>query len=242
MNKYKITETLVPLRKEPSHRSEMVDELLYGEEFTIFSLDGAWLEIQCQTYEYRGWIDGSANYSEVEQENKMENVFLTSRTGLIEAKLSNLQLLLGSRILTERIISGDFVPLPTKPKITAVTDSALQYLGSPYRWGGRSPFGIDCSGLVQVVFMLNGIFLPRDAHQQALEGEMISFISEAQSGDVAFFENKEGLITHTGIIVEPGKIIHSSGRVRIDMIDHEGIFNKEQQKYTHKLKVIKRLF
>jgi cell wall-associated NlpC family hydrolase len=121
----------------------------------------------------------------------------------------------------------------------AIVDTALMYLNSPYLWGGRSPFGIDCSGLVQMVYRIHGYKLLRDAAMQSSQGTQVSFVEAAEPGDVAFFENQEGQIIHTGILLAGGKIIHASGRVRIDDIDHEGIYNRELNKYTHKLRLIK---
>jgi cell wall-associated NlpC family hydrolase len=120
-------------------------------------------------------------------------------------------------------------------------ETALKYLGSPYLWGGRSPFGIDCSGLSQMVYKINGIQIPRDANKQAEIGETIDFINEAIEGDLVFFDNEEGNIIHVGIYLGKSKIIHASGKVRIDTIDHQGIFNTETQKYSHKLRIIKRI-
>jgi len=108
-------------------------------------------------------------------------------------------------------------------------------------WGGRSPFGIDCSGLVQMVYKLSGIKLPRDANQQSTKGIPVNFLSEAVPGDLAFFDNEEGNIVHTGIILSNNRIIHSSGRVRVDSLDHEGIYNENLKQYTHKLRIIKRI-
>jgi cell wall-associated NlpC family hydrolase len=118
---------------------------------------------------------------------------------------------------------------------------ALKFLHAPYQWGGRSPFGIDCSGLTQIVFKLYGVNLPRDAYQQSELGKTLHFINEAREGDIAFFDNEDEKITHTGIILNNDQIIHASGSVRIDNIDHYGIYNKELKKYTHKLRIIKRV-
>ena len=119
--------------------------------------------------------------------------------------------------------------------------NAFYFLNSPYLWGGRTPFGIDCSGFVQIAARLSGISLPRDTQEQAEEGEIINLISEAKPGDLAFFDNIDGRIIHVGIILENGQIIHASGKVRIDTIDHQGIFNEESKKYSHQLRVIKRI-
>ncbi|HAV55466.1 MAG TPA: hydrolase Nlp/P60, partial [Aequorivita sp.] len=122
-----------------------------------------------------------------------------------------------------------------------IIETALLYLNSPYLWGGKTPFGIDCSGFTQMVYKLNGYKLLRDASQQATQGEALSFIEESEPGDLAFFDNEEGKITHVGIIMKENYIIHAHGKVRIDRLDHSGIFNYEMRGHTHKLRVIKRI-
>jgi cell wall-associated NlpC family hydrolase len=130
---------------------------------------------------------------------------------------------------------------PNKPMRESIIDYALKFFNAPYLWGGRTPYGIDCSGLTQIVYKLNGIKLPRDASQQVLTGDTLSFVEEALPGDLAFFGDEEGLITHVGIIWKHHKIIHASGRVRIDNVDHQGIYNEELKRYTHSLRTIKRI-
>jgi hypothetical protein len=122
-----------------------------------------------------------------------------------------------------------------------IEDTALAFLNTPYLWGGRSFFGIDCSGLVQVVFKVAGISLPRNATQQIENGTRVQFVEEAAIGDLAFFDNDNGEVTHVGICLHKGRILHASGSVRIDTLDHQGIYNHEKRCYTHHLKVIKRV-
>ena len=127
-----------------------------------------------------------------------------------------------------------------KSSSAQLLEAAQLFLSAPYLWGGRTPFGVDCSGFIQMIFKVNGVFLKRDAHQQAQVGETINFISDALPGDVAFFENADGMIVHTGLMIGKNKIMHASGSVRIDAIDHHGIFNYTENKYTHHLRIIKR--
>jgi len=122
-----------------------------------------------------------------------------------------------------------------------LVDTALLYLNTPYLWGGKTPFGIDCSGFAQMVYKMNGYVLKRDAGQQSQQGEPLSFIEESEPGDLAFFDNNEGLIDHVGIILKDNHIIHVHGHVRIDRLDHTGIFNTDEKIYTHKLRVIKKI-
>jgi gamma-D-glutamyl-L-lysine dipeptidyl-peptidase len=120
------------------------------------------------------------------------------------------------------------------------------FMGAPYLWGGRTPSGVDCSGLIQMLYILMGIYLPRDASQQVLEGDAVELLDLCEPGDLAFFENEEGRIVHVGLILTRNddgdlRIAHASGRVRIDRLDHQGIFDQEAGSYSHKLRTIRRV-
>jgi hypothetical protein len=139
-------------------------------------------------------------------------------------------------LATGKVIYG----APKDPRKTVI-EQALKYFNAPYLWGGRTPFGVDCSGLIQVIYKMIGIRLPRDASQQVSVGTAMSFVDEAEPGDLAFFDDEEGNIVHVGIIWKRNKIIHASGKVRIDNVDQFGIFNIDTQRYTHKLRVMKKI-
>lgn len=131
---------------------------------------------------------------------------------------------------------------PSKEATGELINHALFFQNAPYLWGGRTLFGIDCSGFSQLMYKLSGIKLKRDAWQQAEQGREVSSLQEATAGDLAFFDNEAGRITHVGILLDNSEIIHASAKVRIDRIDNQGIFNGELQTYTHRLKLIKRFF
>lgn len=120
-------------------------------------------------------------------------------------------------------------------------ETALFYLNGPYLSGGRSPFGIDNAGFTQMVYKINGYPLLRTAREQATQGIALSFIEESEAGDLAFFDNNDGVIDHVGLIMENNYIIHAHEKVRIDRLDHTGIFNTEIGSYTHSLRVIKKV-
>ncbi|MCX7696993.1 MAG: C40 family peptidase [Bacteroidales bacterium] len=233
---YRILESIVPVRKEPSHRSEQIDELLYGYRFRIVELENDWLRIQTVDYPYEGWISAKTSYEE-EKVNEKKGI-LWSLTGTVNRKLSKQTILLGSIVHLSEIENGECI----EPSILKnVADIASRFMYAPYRWGGKNIFGVDCSGLVQLVFSFIGYWLPRDAWQQAQHGEVVFFPQEACPGDLAFFEDHEHRIVHVGIIISSNQIIHASGQVRVDFWDQEGIFHSERKIYTHRLKVIKRL-
>ncbi|WP_116787397.1 C40 family peptidase [Flavobacterium psychrotrophum] len=244
---------IVPLRLEPSDRSEMTSQVLFGEHFKILEQTEKWSRIEIGFDGYNGWIDNKQfrNISESEY-SALQHTDPVMNGDLIEFIASpNNQLLpisLGSAIthLENEGLNPEqyhFEGLKTtgvKEKANIV-DTAYLYLNAPYLWGGKTPFGIDCSGMVQMVYKLNGYNLLRDASQQATQGEALSFIEESEPGDLAFFDNDEGRIIHVGIIMEDNYIIHAHGKVRIDRLDHLGIYNVDTGRHSHKLRVIKKI-
>ncbi|MCH8318043.1 MAG: C40 family peptidase [Bacteroidetes bacterium] len=133
------------------------------------------------------------------------------------------------------------VLLPGKRKdIKFLIFTALEFYGVPYLWGGKTVYGTDCSGFVQQIFKICGYKLYRDASQQAEQGQLVSSYEDRRAGDLAFFENNKGKISHVGIIMEDNKIIHASGQVKISKIEAKGIFNEATGGYSN-LKKIKRI-
>ena len=236
------------MRLEPADAAEMVNQVLYGEHFKVLEIRKKWSRIRLAHDKYEGWIDNK-QYKEINEEDYSA---AEERTPLLASDLLQmatstdshvLSLPLGAQLanleLTGDRYEGNFVS--DKKEKAAFINTALLYLKSPYLWGGRTPFGLDCSGFTQMVYRLNGHRLFRDASQQAAQGEALSFIEESEPGDLAFFDKEEGLIVHVGIMLQDNYIIHCHGEVRIDRIDHTGIYNAERRMHTHKLRVIKRI-
>jgi hypothetical protein len=240
--------SIVPLRSEPSDPSELVSQVLYGERFKVLEQRKKWSKIRLEFDNYEGWIDNKQYVEILEETYKDLNTkSLIVSSDLIEHVINeNNQfnvIPLGSTLngltLLNHRYEGEILE-GIQPK-TNLINTAFMYLNSPYLWGGKTPFGIDCSGLTQMVYKLNGYKIFRDASQQATQGEALSFIEESEPGDLAFFDNNEGNIIHVGIIMKDNYIIHAHGCVRIDRLDHTGIFNTETNMHTHKLRVIKRI-
>lgn len=244
---------VIPLRIEPSDKSELISQVLFGEHFKVLEQQKSWSKIQLAFDNYEGWIDSKQFQliSEKEYEQLCNDVSVLN-ADLVEyisgEKTALLPITLGASLSFLHHISinkshFDFEGLKVtgiKAKSEIIT-TAFMYLNTPYLWGGKTPFGIDCSGFTQMVYKLNGYALLRDASQQATQGEALSFIEESEPGDLAFFDNEDGNIVHVGIIMNDNYIIHASGKVRIDRLDHLGIYNAEMNKHTHKLRVIKKI-
>lgn len=240
--------SLVPLRLEPSDRSELVSQVLYGDFFKVLEQRKSWSKIRLAFDSYEGWIDNK-QYMEIQEDQY--NILYASNPKLsidlvefIQDKNNQLHpILLGSALNSLSILNhthdGNTIE-GLQPKEHLI-ETAFLYLNSPYLWGGKTPFGIDCSGFTQMVYKLNGHKLLRDASQQATQGEPLSFIEESEPGDLAFFDNNEGHIIHVGIIMSDNYIIHAHGKVRIDRLDHYGIYNVDKKMHTHKLRVIKKI-
>jgi gamma-D-glutamyl-L-lysine dipeptidyl-peptidase len=250
--------SIISVRRDPSDRSEMVNQLLFGDMVTVHRSEGNWLQITGDYDGYPGWVDLKqiriiSNHESARLKSLKESI----TSGLMQ-KVINItdgyviQIPAGSSMRGIRngrfeidglsfSYSGNLLRVKEKPDPLSVISYARLFLNAPYQWGGRGPMGIDCSGLVQVAFKMAGIPLLRDASQQATQGQQVGFLQEALPGDLVFFDNEEGAIVHVGILIEPGLILHASGKVRIDKVDHQGIYNRETGAYTHKLRLIRRM-
>jgi hypothetical protein len=250
--------SIVPCRKEPSDRSELVTQLLFGDHFWILEVQGSWCKIKIAYDDYECWIDKKQfqpiaqhtyeilNATEMVCTNELVQIIVNNNTSTLFPVVigSTLPLIDNGECIIENqsyTYDGAFINGHLPFTKTGIVETTMMYLNSPYLWGGKTPFGIDCSGLTQMVYKLNGIQLKRDAQQQSEQGETLSFVEEAEPGDLAFFDNEEGRIVHVGIVMDDDKIIHASGKVRIDGFDHHGIFNHDRKSYSHQLRLLKRI-
>ena len=237
-----------PVRKDPDHRSEMTSQLLLGEFAEIIEEQKEFIKVKCLYDDYEGWCQ------------RVQLVFTDTTIVTTKYVAEPISILcinqLSCRvsyatpvfegIVAYKNFTVDYANLTTIDAVQQVftpeniTQLATVFLNTPYLWGGRTLFGIDCSGFAQQVYKLFNKVLPRDAHQQAEKGEALGFLEEAVCGDLAFFDNEAGFITHVGILLNNHQIIHASGRVRIDAIDNAGIISSDTGLRTHRLRVVKR--
>lgn len=224
----------------------MISQVLYGEAFKIIDERKEWYKIRIQWDQYEGWVtQNQTTLITADQYATLgKKTFIPSPHLMDFIQLENNEIMpipLGSdlRALSYLNHTVEDLPSPLRFDKNALVQTAYQYLHTPYLWGGKTPMGIDCSGLTQMVYKIHGIPIKRDAYLQAEQGKTLSFIEESEPGDLAFFDNKEGEITHVGILLQNHFILHAHGKVRIDRIDQSGIYNAELQTHTHKLRIIK---
>lgn len=252
------TYSCIPARKEASHSSEMSSQLLFGEHYKVLKQNENWIQILTSYDHYECWIHARQHESISEKEFHLlekqtpvlcsdlvasvyeigQKISFPVSMGAVFPLFNNNEFRINSRIFR---FDGSVRHSGSVMGSKDLLNTAMQFLNTPYLWGGRSPFGIDCSGFSQLVFRMNGYSLPRDAYQQVEKGKALVFAEEAEAGDLAFFDNEEGRIVHVGILLNNHQIIHASGSVRIDKFDHYGIYNTQTKSYSHTLRVIKRL-
>ncbi|HDS07753.1 MAG TPA: hypothetical protein ENO05_09015 [Bacteroides sp.] len=250
----------VPLRRDPAHASEMVSQVLFGEQFRVLETRGDWHHISLDFDSYCGWVGTNAIHLFDAGDDEMTGpedgyrMVTGPSVTLVEkgAKTSGKVILPAGAVLPGtsgkivkicgrefELLSEDGIVIPgphVDPEVIG-----MEWCSIPYLWGGRCGFGFDCSGLVQTLCRMTGIALPRDSRQQAEHGMTINFIHETRKGDLAFFENSEGEIAHVGMLMGGGMILHAYNSVRLDRFDQQGIFHGEKKAYTHKLRVVKRM-
>ena len=245
----------IPVRIDPSDKSEMVNQLLFGELYKILEHKKKWIRIRALYDGYTGWIDIKQHCpipTKCAKQITVDDIkIVTNLTSTILFNGEKLTILIGSvlSLIIERKYCPDLATFAGESKrLREIRDPkfiiqvAKMYLGAPYLWGGRSPFGIDCSGLTQMTFKINGYILPRDAQDQALKGDPVE-LDHVQSADLAFFSSEvnSSQVTHVGILMNDKEIIHASGKVRIDKWDKIGIFNTDLNKYTHFLRFARKI-
>lgn len=248
--------SVLSLKKEPSHRAEQVNQLLFGEKAEVLEInEHDWAKIRCDWDDYEGWCKVSQLSIISTKEYRKETKFLSGKhTDKLVFESSEITLPIGSEFNKTKISIGNNTAKFKGKKLDvkalelngeSMKMAALQYLHSPYLWGGKTVAGIDCSGLTQMAFKLCNKKIPRDANMQATEGETVDFLQHSQCGNLAFFDNAEGKITHVGILFDHQTIIHAtdtSGRVVVDKIDQGGIISASLKKRTHNLRLVKRYF
>jgi hypothetical protein len=243
-----------PMRAEPSHRAEMVSQQLFGEKSHILERTAEnWVKIELKYDGYQGWVQQN-HLSDIDEDQyiKVDKDLTSDWINEIDYNGHNMYVPLGSSLSAFkngkafwRKSSVHFKGSVWNPEEITVNAKLIKqivfkFLNTSYLWGGKSVFGIDCSGFSQMTYKFLNVPLPRDAAQQAEKGELVNFLQEAHCGDLAFFDNEEGKIVHVGILLNDHEIIHSSGKVRIDKIDTQGILNLETKERTHQLRIIKR--
>lgn len=248
--------SLAPIRLHPAEKSEMISQLLFGETVEVIDVRDNWRHIVCSWDGVSGWADGKQLKKLEPEEYAAVNGHCAMNLSLVEGLMAAdhfIPLTLGAvlpeydglrcRLGNQSFQFSGSVVTPGQAPQTGdwIVKMARRYLHAPYLWGGRSPFGVDAAGLVQMVYKMAGIRLLREPVQQVTQGRAIDFTDQCQAGDLAFFDNGKGDINHVGVILPGCQLIHASGKVRIDKLDHFGIFNPELNRYTHQLRIIKRI-
>ncbi|MFM2385297.1 MAG: hypothetical protein RL660_54 [Bacteroidota bacterium] len=227
---------------DPSHQAEQSTQLLFGEIVTVLQEQGAWLQVQNVKDAYVYWVLRAHICNGADATGQLATADVLTSTGMTIPIGADI----GNTMAWQNATLGSLIEKPSVAhnfSVPQLIQLAHAYLGASYLWGGRTKAGIDCSGFINIIYKQAGIYLPHDARLQAVQGDTIDFLEAAMPGDIAFFDNNDGHITHVGLMLNSAQIIHSSevnGGVDVDFMDVQGIVNSKSKEHTHKLRIIKR--
>jgi hypothetical protein len=248
--------SLVSVRQAPKEYAALVTQLLFGDHYEVINVpdNKNWIYIRIHFDGSEGWIDAEQHHGITheyfEQINNANFKITTDITCGLLFKKSPVTILIGSIVpisnselfkLEEQFaFNGESKSLGQKREVEFLKSIAVKYLNAPYLAGGKSPFGVDAAGFIQMVFKISGNILPRTLDRQILEGKKVSGLEDAQHGDVAFLKGNLNNNLHAGIILNDQRIIHADGKVRVDHLLEEGILRQDSKIYTHSLIEIRR--
>jgi cell wall-associated NlpC family hydrolase len=248
---------VIPVFRIPEITGEIINQLLFGETFEVVEKQGILARIRSAHDQYEGWIDSrqteAIGIEEFSYLAGHKHAVIGDLFAIVVREGIEFPVVKGGTLPQDKnghfsinssqyILQGTSLQPPQEPiELSHFVNIARSYLNCPYHWGGRSPFGIDCSGFVQTVFKCLGVKLKRDACQQIHQGEEITHLNDAKIGDVAFFNSIATGVPHVGIVWFQGQIIHAAVRVQINRLDSTGIYSDAEERYTHRLTAIRRV-
>jgi len=249
--------SLVSVRLTPEEYAPMNTQLLFGDHYEVIEVPNQkdWIFIRIHFDGSEGWISAEQHHGITkeyfDQINHANFKITTDLTCSLLFKKSPLTILLGSivpisnselfKIEEQFAFNGESKSLGQKREFEFLKTIVMKYLNAPHLAGGKSPFGIDASGLIQMVFKICGFILPRYLDKQITEGKKIVSLEDAKPGDIAFFLGQGKKDLQGGIVLDDQKIIHCDGKVRVDHLMDEGILRSESKIFTHSLIEIRRI-
>ena len=245
--------SIVPLRATGSEEAEQLTQLLFGETVDVLEEAERWIRVHNHADGMEGWVDFKMLTKMSDDEFASYSAALKEATALVGMPMAfalsrnngqTIPLAAGTRL--PKYKDGTFeilgVPFQIEPgmvlegPLPLSQDSLMQLsrflLNAPYLWGGKNVLGMDCSGLTQVLMSLMGVQILRNASEQATQGQPVASLKDAQPCDLVFFD-KNGRVTHVGILLTEDTVLHCSGRVKVEKIDEEGIVSSENNTLYH---------